>query len=146
MSIGKDVIYNKAFLERGMNHVVLWDIQRITHEQIIKIKFLSNQSKNRQGIWLKTDKGMSIPSLGSEIYKSVNLWEDTAPKEIQIQCYTDDGNLHIYNIWDEGDGKESQSYSSGMLIQEENGVLVYQCNDYGFETNFSSLVFSLEKL
>ncbi|GGB44445.1 hypothetical protein GCM10007199_07330 [Fictibacillus barbaricus] len=54
--------------------------------------------------------------------------------------------MSIYNIWDEGDGKESQAYSSGMLISEKNGVLVYKCNDYGFETDFSSLVFSLEKL
>ena len=57
-----------------------------------------------------------------------NLWEDTSPEEVIIKWHTNDGKLSIYNIWDEGDGRESQSYSSGMLISEKDGSLVYKCN------------------
>lgn len=35
------------------------------------------------------------------------------------KCYTTDEKPSIYNIWDESDGKESQAYSSGMLITEK---------------------------
>jgi hypothetical protein len=33
-----------------------------------------------------------------------------------------------------------------MLIDENDGILTYRCNDYGFETTFNDLVFSIEKL
>lgn len=74
------------------------------------------------------------------------MWEDTSPEEVIIKCHTNDGKLSIYNIWDEGDGRESQSYSSGMLISEKDGTLVYKCNAYGFDTEFNDLIFSIEKL
>ena len=146
MEIGNELILNTAFAERGLNNVVLWDVQNIKDGQSIKITFISTNSQHRQGIWLKTNKGIEIPSLENNVNKSINLWEDTAPKEIILKCHTTDGKLSIYNIWDEGDGKESQAYSSGMLINDKNGLLVYKCNDYGIDTDFSSLVFSLEKL
>jgi hypothetical protein len=146
MEIGKERIINEAFLEKGLDNVILWDVQKIKDCQLIKVKFISKNSSHRQGIWLRTDKGIVIPELSDEKYPSITLWEDTAPQEIICKCYTDDGNLSIYNVYDKGNGRQSQSYTSGMLIEEKNGVLLYKCNDFGFETDFSDLVFSIEKL
>jgi len=56
------------------------------------------------------------------------------------------GLLSFYNIWDDGDGRESQAHTSGMIVEQKNKVLIYHCNDYGFETDFNKLVFSIEKL
>ncbi len=34
-----------------------------------------------------------------------------------------------------------------MLVDEQDdGIIIYNCNDYGFETDFTDLVFSIEKL
>jgi len=33
-----------------------------------------------------------------------------------------------------------------MLIEELEGTLIYRCNDFGFETDFSDLVFSIDKI
>lgn len=146
MQIGEKRIYNDAFSEKGLNNVILWEVQNIMDEQLIRLKFISKNSSNRQGIWLRTDKGILIPELGDRIFPSLNLWEDTSPKEVICKCFSNEGKLSIYNIWDKGNGSQSQSYTSGMLIDEKNGVLTYSCNDYGFNSTFSDLVFSLEKL
>ena len=37
-------------------------------------------------------------------------------------------------------------YHSGMLVEEKDGKRTYRCNDYGVETNFDKLVFTIEKL
>lgn len=147
MEIGQKKIFNKAFAEKDLSNVVLWDVQNIKNGQRIRVKFISKNSTHRQGLWLRTDEGIRIPVLSNEVFINVNLWEDTAPKEVICKCFSKDGNLSVYNIWDEGDGRRSQGYSSGMLIDEqEDGTLIYKCNDYGFKTDFTDLVFSIEKL
>jgi hypothetical protein len=147
MEIGKKKIFNKAFAEKGLNNVVLWDVQDIKHEQQIRVKFISKKTSNRQGLWLRTDNGIVIPELSDELFPSITLWEDTAPKEVICKCFSEDGNLSIYNVWDKGNGSQSQGYTSGMLIDEQNdGILIYKCNDYGFKNDFTDLVFSIEKL
>ncbi|ALC88911.1 hypothetical protein AM500_03175 [Bacillus sp. FJAT-18017] len=147
MEIGQKKIFNKAFVEKGMKDVVLWDVLKIKDEELIRVKFISKRSPHRQGLWLRTDKGIVIPELSEEVFPSVTLWEDTAQQEVICKCFSTDGNLSLYNIWDKGNGSKSQGYTSGMLIEEhDNGILVYKCNDYGFETDFTDLVFSVEKL
>jgi hypothetical protein len=147
MEIGKNKIFNDAFAEIGLNNVVLWDVQNIKDEQLIKVKFVSKTSSHRQGLWLRTDKGIVVPEISSEVFPSLTLWEDTAPNEIICKCFSKDGNLNVYNVWDKGKGKQSQLYTSGMLIEEQvDGVLIYKCNDYGLDTDFDDLIFSIEKL
>jgi hypothetical protein len=147
MEIGQKRLFNDAFAEKGLNNVVLWDVQNIKDGQLIRVKFISNSSPHRQGLWLRTDEGIVIPELSDEIFPSITLWEDSAPKEVICKCFSKDGNLSVYNVWDEGNGRQSQLYTSGMLIEEKgDGILIYNCNDYGFETDFTDLIFSIEKL
>lgn len=145
MKVGIDIglkrIYSKSFKKR--DDIVIWDVQQIRNEQLIKVKFIETNSNNKQGIWIATDKGIEI---NGNLYPQINLWEDIVPKEIILKCYTDVGLLRIYNIWDDGEGRDSQSYTSGMIIKEVDNMLFYHCNDYGFKTNFNKLIFSIEKL
>ncbi|MEI5908418.1 hypothetical protein WAK64_15315 [Bacillus spongiae] len=92
---------------------------------------------------MRTDEGIEIEG---QMCPSLVLWEDTAPKEVMIKCFTDNGVLSFYNIWDKGTGRQSQLHTSGMLISESDNRLIYHCNDIGFDTNFDKLVFSIEKL
>jgi len=93
MDIRKRKIINKAFAEKGIDNVIKWDIQKIKNEQEIRIEFISKDSNNRQGVWLKTDNGIEIPVGNNEIHPGILLWEDTAPKEVTFKCYTNDGFL-----------------------------------------------------
>lgn len=134
---------SKGFNDKGKEGVIKWEIQSVADGQEVKITFQSKNSPYRQGIWLKTDKGIEV--MGQK-FTSIELWEDTAPKEILLKCFTNNGSLSFYNIWDKGEGKKSQSYSSGMLVEQQDNKMIYNCNDIGFETNFDKLVFSIEKL
>lgn len=139
-------IFNRAFAEKGLHNVIKWDVQNIEDGQEIKINFISKGSPHRQGILLSSDNGILIPSLSNDKYPSISLWEDTAPEELICKCFTSEGYLSIYNIWDKGNGKQSQSYSSGMLLEERDNILIYKCNDIGFDTDFNDLVLTIEKL
>jgi hypothetical protein len=137
-------IYNTAFKSKGRDDVVKWDVVKIKNEERVKIIFESVSSKWRQGVWLKTDKGIVVNGIHCV---SVDLWVDTAPNEVECECFTKDGFLSLYNIWDSGRGykRESLAFSSGMLIDELPNGRRYHCNDIGFETEFDKLVFRLEK-
>ena len=37
-----------------------------------------------------------------------------------------------------------QSHTSGMLLEYNENIIIYHCNDFGFETDFDRLVFSIE--
>ena len=141
--IGKKRIYNSAFAGTGRNDVVKWDIFPVENAEWIKVVFESYSSPWRQGVWLRTDDRIIVNGVSC---KSVELWSDTAPQEVICQCFTSDGMLSVYNIWDRGNGRESQSWTSGMLVEQFRNGRRYRCNDIGFDTNFDKIVFRVERV
>jgi hypothetical protein len=139
---GKGTVYNDAFKGYGYREVVLWDIFSIQDGENLKISFESVSSPWRQGVWMKTDTGITVNAI---FCPSVVLWADAVPGEIPFQCRSKDGCLSIYNIWDSGHGTRSQSHSSGMLVEEIAQGFRYRCNDIGFDTKFHKLVFRIER-
>jgi hypothetical protein len=136
-------VINDAFRQAGRDDVVKWEVLRIKNGDRLRMKFEAKNSKWRQGVWLKTDKGIEV---SDHQFGSVELWTDTAPDEVEIKFRTADGLLHLYNIWDKGGGRESQSYTSGMLVEEIPNGRRYRCNDIGFATQFDKLIFTVEFL
>lgn len=143
IDVGKERVYNTTFMKKDIKNIVLWEVLEVSDGQSIRVKFISCNSEFRQGVWIAADKGIEI---NGSIYSQVNLWQDTAPKEVILKCHTDVGLLSLYNIWDDGDGRESQAHTSGMIVEQIDNILIYRCNDYGLETDFNKLVFSIEKL
>jgi len=141
---GKEKMYSPDFPDR--DDVILWDIRKIEDGTIARVEFLSQNSPNRQGVSLSTDKGIAVGFGGpDEIHPGVLVWQDKWPEPTTWKCLTDDGLLSIYNIYDKGSGVRSQMYGSGMIVTEEEGKLIYHCNDVGVEdVKFDSVVFSLE--
>lgn len=77
------------------------------------------------------------------------MWEDTCPKSIKFRCVSSEGKLSIYNILDMGPergGYRSQLPSSGMLVEEIDGYIVYRCNDVEFDGDFDRLEFRIKLL
>jgi hypothetical protein len=139
--VGKERLYNDAFTDR--EDVVLWDVLSVRDGEKLKLLFESKNSEWEQGVWLMCDKGLTVER---QTGKSVYLWYDHSPPEVVFICHTQEGLLSIYNVWDRGRGPESQSHSSGMLVEERSNGRQYCCNDIGFDTKFDKLVFRIERV
>lgn len=134
-------VENTVFSGKYEKPIIQWDVIDITDSLKMKLRFISVNSTWRQGVWLCSDTGIIVDG---QVYKSAMLWSDTAPKVIDITVRSTDGKLHLYNIWDKGRGKDSQSYTSGMLIEGSGNIRRYHCNDIGSNPDFTKLVFELE--
>ena len=141
MNVGGKRIYSKAF--EGKANIVLWDVFPVTSGEIVLLTFEVKNSEWSQGVWLMCDEGVEIDG---SIGKSAMLWYETAPKQIRVKCHTKNGLLNVYNIWDRGNGPNSQSHTSGMLVEEIPNGRRYKCNDIGLQTEFDRLVFRVEHL
>ena len=135
-----DPVFSKAFLERGIEDIVLWDVIKIKSGTIIRIRFEDKNSDWDQGVMLISNLGFKI--MNESFPSSVEFWMND--KSIhEIACYSDNGMLHVYNIWNRGNGRESQSWTSGMRISANDNTRVYQCNDIGFGEEFDKLIFTI---
>lgn len=143
--IGCERLINREFAQRGREDVILWDVFPVADGEYLRVIFESISSELRQGLWLRTDQGILINGLS---YHSLDLWYDTAPREVVIECHTCNGYLSVYNIFDLGrsPGRMSQTASSGMLVEELVNGRRYRCNDVGFDTNFEKLIFRIERI
>lgn len=141
MSIGGRRLYNKSFEENAS--VVLWDVFPIETGETLILTFESKNSEWLQGVWLMCDEGIEVDGVFNQ---SMILWYETAKKQFRIKCYTKKGLLNIYNVWDRGHGPNSQSHSSGMVIEEIPKGRRYRCNDIGLQTYFDKLVFKIEHI
>ena len=104
--------------------------------------FESAASEWRQGVWLRTDRGVVINEIDCP---SATVWMDNSPGEVLIMCHSTDGFLHVYNIWDRGRGRESQLHTSGMKIEEIANGRRYRCNTFGFDKPFNDVIFRIER-
>jgi hypothetical protein len=136
-------ILSKAFAARGIAGIVKSDALPVTDGERLRVVFEKVRSPWRQGVWLKCDRGLRIDGTH---HVSVNLWSDTAPAIVICTCLTGDGRLNVYNIWDAGEGRQSQAFTSGMRIEELDRGRRYCCNDIGFETDFDKLTFRIERV
>ena len=141
-SLIKERQYSPSFRDKGRDDVVLLDVFPVHDGEEITVIFESVSSQARQGVWMKTDNGIIVNGL---LCPSTDLWQDHAPPEVLCRCLTSDGILTVYNIWDRGDGRQSQGWTSGMLIEELPDGRRYRCNDSGFDTLFDKLVFRIER-
>lgn len=140
--IGKERLYNDAFANRS--DVILWDVLSVEGGEKLKVVFERKNSEWEQGVWIMCDMGVTVDD---QTGKSVYLWfERSSPSGVIVQCHTENRLLSIYNVWDRGRGVESQSASSGMLVEELDNGRRYYCNDIGFETQFNKLIFRIEYL
>ena len=135
-------ITNKHFIGKMDAPVILWDVICLNNGDTVKLKWKSVNSPWRQGVWMGSDLGLIVNGIQS---KSIDVWVDNSPKEVEVIVNTSNGILNIYNIWDTGRGRGSQSYTSGMLVEvDASGIRHYRCSDFGEEPDFSKNVFDIE--
>lgn len=97
----------------------------------------------RQGVRFVTDGVLRVVGVEAP---QLDIWTDTAPPGVDIECVDTDGLLRFYNVWQSGrrSGIESRSDTSGMLVEGlADGWYRYSCNDIGIEPDFKKLVFRI---
>ena len=147
--LGKRRIINNSFEDRS-EEIIRWEVLEIPCNQRIKVRFISTASSNRQGIRIAIDAGDGELTVNGVSSKAFDLWEDTCPKEIEVECHSDEGYLSIYNIFERNEQgimrRHSQMNYSGMILEQNNNIYRYRCNDTGKDTDFKKLVFEIELL
>lgn len=144
--IGENRLLNRNFL-RYEKEVLLWEVLDVKENQAIIFRIIETNSKYKQGVRFAVDFGEGFIEVNGMKSKSIQLWEDTCPQEVSIQCYAPEGKLSVYNIFDLGlerGGVRSQVPSCGMVLEKKGNLYRYFCNDAGFQTNFDKLIFEIE--
>lgn len=147
--IGKKRTYNNEFgdVER---EIIKWEVLSIQKKQLVKVRFISVNSDNRQGIRIAIDAGKGTLTTNGVSGRAFELWEDECPKEFEIECSSDEGYLSVYNIFERNELGSMKKYSqmdySGMILEQKGNIYRYRCNDAGRNTNFDKLVFEIELL
>ena len=121
--------------------VVKLETLPISDGQFVRLTFEGGASPWRQGVRLATEGVLNVNGVQAP---QLDLWLDSAPSVVEVRCESTDGLLRLYNIWQPGrrPGVESQSHTSGMLVEElEGGSRRYRCNAIGFNPDFDKLIF-----
>lgn len=146
---GKKKITNDNFSHLDIE-ILLWEVLTIKTKQRLKVRFISTNSENRQGIRLAVDVGKGILTADGLTGRNVYIWEDEWPNGIEIECTSDEGYLSVYNIFERNERgvmrRNSQMAYSGMILEQKGNVYRYKCNDTGKNTEFDKLVFEIELL
>ncbi len=141
-SLPSQSLENSYYREKYGLSVIWWEVLDVLNGTKIRTKFLSKNSPRRQGVYFFTDKEIAI---SQQNYKAVTLWQYHPIPELLL--HTANNKLNFYNVWDGGDGfAQSQSYTSGMLLEIDGSIRRYKCNDFGLEADFTKLAFELELL
>ncbi len=122
--------------------LILMDRLNIGKKARIGITFEKTNTEWEQGISLKADKGIMVDG---EKVKHYRLWEAHAPRYLEYDVETKNGELLIWNVWDTGNGSVDAWVGGAAMIAEDidNGK-IYYCNDGHLDDNFDDLVFKIE--
>ena len=121
------------------------EVVDVSEGETLEFEIASTSGSWRQGIWLGVHGELEVAGTRGDQFV---IWTDTAPKSFQVRvAHTDDGLLRFYNVWDSGRGRkqESQSATSGMLVDAAGGLVTYRCNDIGLSPKFDKLVFEVKR-
>lgn len=144
---GTKRIYNKNFND---DDVILWDVLNIKKQQKVLVRFICSNSKYRQGIRIAIDVGDGSLSTNGVKGKAFDIWMDECPDEFIIDCESDRELLSVYNIFERNEfginRRCSQMAYSGMILEQNDNIYKYKCNDTGANTNFDKMIFEIELL
>lgn len=148
--LGKKRILNSFFVN-CKDEVIKWEVLTINKTQHIKVRFISVNSDNRQGIRLAIDAGDGKLTANGQSGKSIELWEAECSCEIELECFSENGFLSVYNIfekqsWTGKKEKYSQMDYSGMILEKKGNIYRYRCNNAILESEFDKIVFEIELL
>lgn len=76
------------------------------------------------------------------------LWLDNPSLPVEVTCRTQDGHIHIWNVWNLGHfsrGIDRRHNGAGMIVEEIANGFRYHCNDGYPDEDFNDIVFRIER-
>lgn len=143
--------FEKLFIEAKGQPIIYHDkelkmVDRLnlpTSTVFLKVCFVSTDSKWKQGVVFQTKGDFEVND--QKLPTKIILWQDTAPKELQLLIKSKDKVLVIYNVWQTEDGTIHYWHNGGaMHIEEKNGLRIYNCNDGFPDDDFDDLIFTVQ--
>ncbi len=123
--------------------LTLIDRISVAKTQHIKVEFIETNSDWKQGIVLKTKGDFKLDNGAVVPFRCV-FWEDTAPKQLDVQVRSKNGELIVYNVWDVGNGTMQFGHNgSAMEVEIDGDERTYHCNDGFPDTDFNDLIFKI---
>ena len=98
-SFGKKRIINRNFEDRD-EEIIRWEVLPVEKDQRIRVRFISSNSENRQGIRIAIDAGKGTLTTNGVTGRAFELWADECPEEFEVECCSEDGYLSIYNVFE----------------------------------------------
>jgi hypothetical protein len=128
--------------------VVLVDHLPTEGAQRIRLVFEERKGRWRQGVSLIFDGKFGVNGRvidGGK--KGIGLWQDTAPKSVEIDLIGTGVELQVHNAWDTGNGTVHYWHNgAAMMVEEIPDGRRYRCNDGEPDDDFDDLVFRIERV
>lgn len=134
---------NHVFADRLDREVLLIEFIPASSGDKFDLTFEQAQSDWRQGVWLGSDGTIEIAGSTAE---SMRIWTDSAPSTVRIKIGEASAGLFLYNIWDRGNGPQSQAHTSGMVVDEIENGWRYSCQSIGLDPLFEDICFRVERV
>jgi len=126
---------------KGMT-VAMFDLFPLPPSGRLEVVFESVDSEWRQGVLPRADGIFEVA--GAKIEGALVLWQDTAPKVVDIGVESRESVIEVRNVWDVGDGVMHSWHNGGALVVEPGPTgRRYLCNDGHPNDDFTDLVFRL---
>ncbi len=121
-------------------------VDRFSVGQINKlgVSIESTNSIYRQGVRLDPNANIKIDG---RVFRTVALWEDTAPTISVIEVPPDVTALGVRNVWEDEHGTvHSWYFGAAMILSMLPNGRRYFCNDGQPDADFDDIVFRIERL
>ena len=129
----------EPFEEDGVVYRVSLTLDAGIHEEVV-LTFESTSSLWRQGIHLESEQPLEM---GRRKGQRMVIWEDVGQTPVHIVCQPH-STLHIWNVWDTGDGTTHSCHAGAAMIAEgtQDGYRLH-CNDGHMDADFDDLIFTI---
>ncbi len=125
----------------GRNAYPIYVLELEKEKQVI-VKWVSTNSKLKQGIQIKIDKG--ILEVNDDKLSNIILWEDSSPDVVQLRCIPKkNSKLKVWNVWEVDGVTQAWVGNAGMDISESGHLVRLGCSDGAGNVNFQNAVIEL---
>jgi hypothetical protein len=113
----------------------------------LRVYFETCDGEWRQGVSLCVDGELEVNGRVVGKHKQVVLWNDTAPRVVELGLPANANRIEVHNVWDSGNGMTDAWHNGAAMIVEEipNGRR-YGCNDGLADDDFDDIVFRIERV
>ena len=132
-------------IEYEGNWIIRKDTFPVNEGERLCIVFESTDSEWTQGIGLWVEGGAIV--VNAQRLEEFNLWEDTAPTEVELTIFSTNRILYVKNVWKTPRGiVHSWTNGAAMIVDELPNGRRYRCNDGHPDDDFNDIVFRIERV